>query len=67
MKFKEYLKEKEEFSIDKFIEACKTQLKSFEDSDNKEGVKFLSGILDSYKKNNGLSPAQVSAASKFMK
>ena len=64
--FKNYLAEAD-FSIDKFIESVKSQLKAFKDSENAEGEKFLSGILASYDKNGSLSPAQVSAASKFMK
>ena len=56
----------EKFDIKKFIGACKSQLKAFEKSDNKEGVKFLKGIVDSYDKNGSLSPDQVKGASKFM-
>ena len=63
--FKEYLAE-EKFDIDKFIESVKKQLTAFKDSDNEDGVKFLEGILKSYKDNGSLSPAQVSGASKFM-
>ena len=63
--FKSWLKE-ESFEIGKFIESVKKQLSAFKKSDNKEGVDFLQGILDSYKKNGSLSPDQVKAASKFM-
>ena len=63
--FKEYLEE-EKFNIDKFIKAVESQLKAFKDSDNKDGVEFLSGILKSYKENGSLSPLQVQSSSKFM-
>ena len=69
--FKEYLSEKiiigeADFDIKKFIDSCKSQLKAFEESDNKDGAEFLKGILDSYEKNGSLSPKQVQGASKFM-
>lgn len=73
MDFRKYILEQKEtineadFDIKKFIESCKSQLKAFEESDNKEGIDFLKGILDSYDKNGSLSPAQVQAASKWMK
>jgi hypothetical protein len=65
MKFSEYLAEKK-FDIKEFIGACKNMIKEYEKSDNKEGVKFLTGIVDFYEKEGSLSPAQVSGASKFL-
>jgi len=64
--FREYLNE-EKFDIDKFIESIKSQLKAFKDSDNKDGIEFLTGILKSYKDNDSLSPSQVQACTKWMK
>jgi len=63
--FKEFIRE-EKFDIDKFMQSVDKQLEAFKKSDNKEGVKFLQGIKDSYKKNGSLSPNQVTGASKFM-
>jgi len=63
--FKQKLQE-EKFDIDKFIASCKKQKDAFDKSDNKDGSKFLDGILKSYEKNGSLSPSQVKAAASFM-
>jgi len=65
MKFKEYLIEKN-YDVKKFIESCKKQRDAFKESGNREGEKFLSGVISTYEKEGGISPAQWAAAAKFM-
>ena len=63
--FRDFLIEKS-YDVGKFIESCKKQRDAFKESGNKEGEKFLSGVIGTYEKEGGISPAQWKAAAKFM-